>query len=85
MTHISCFTIKTTPEVSPASIKDHKQILECIRARDVQAAQRCMAEHLQHAKARLILDIENQSPVKRLLVVLNELFKKIIAVKSVLT
>ncbi len=55
---------KNDPEVSPASIKDHKQILECIRARDVQAAQRCMAEHLQHAKARLILDIENQSPVK---------------------
>ena len=83
--YILLYDKNTRSSVSPASIKDHKQILECIRARDVQAAQRCMAEHLQHAKARLILDIENQSPVKRLLVVLNELFKKIIAVKSVLT
>jgi len=47
-----------------ASIKDHRMILECVRAKDVKAAQQCMAEHIQHAKARLILDIKSQSPIK---------------------
>ena len=55
---------RNDPEVSPASIKDHRMILECVRAKDVKAAQQCMAEHIQHAKARLILDIKSQSPIK---------------------
>lgn len=55
---------KNEPEVSPASFRDHREILKCIRAKDVQAAQKCVAEHIQHAKSRLILDIKNQTPVK---------------------
>lgn len=52
------------PMDSPASIEGHKKILEFIKEKNVQAAQECIAEHIQHAKARLIFDIESQTPVK---------------------
>lgn len=52
------------PSVSPASIKDHRRILEYIKEGNTEAAQSSMAEHIQHAKARLIFDIESQTPVK---------------------
>lgn len=55
---------RNDPMKSPASIEGHKKILNFIREKNVQAAQECIAEHIQHAKARLIFDMESQTPIK---------------------
>lgn len=55
---------KNDPVVSPASIEDHKQILEFIKKKDVISAQKCIETHIQHARARLMFDINSQTPVK---------------------
>ncbi|MBQ6899898.1 MAG: GntR family transcriptional regulator [Firmicutes bacterium] len=55
---------RNDPMNSPASFIDHRRLLGYICAKDVESAQKCIAEHIHHAKSRLIFDVNNHSPVK---------------------
>ena len=55
---------RNDPADSPASLTDHRDLLEYICMKNVDAAKKCIAEHIHHAKSRLIFDVSNHSPVK---------------------
>lgn len=50
------------PKSLPASIGDHRKLLDLIKDKNKSGARKFVAEHIRHAQKRLMLEYKDQSP-----------------------